>query len=83
MMSATYSALGRLLTYPGAELQASADELAAVIRAEGRVPVRIQKALNRLVEDLKGGDIYSLQEQYVDLFDRSRSLSLNLYDTRP
>ena len=80
MMSATYSALGRLLTYPDAELQASAEELAAVISAEGRVPVRIQKALNRLVEALKGGDIYSLQEQYVDLFDRSRSLSLNLYE---
>lgn len=80
MMSATYSALGRLLTYPDAELQASAEDLAAVIRAEGRVPARIQKALDRLVEALKNEDIYSLQEQYVDLFDRSRSLSLNLYE---
>ena len=33
-----------------------------------------------LVEALGGRDIYDLEEQYVMLFDRSRTLSLNLFE---
>lgn len=80
MMLATYSALGRLLTYPDATLQAAADDLLDVVRREGHVPDRLVKALGRLVEMLKTSDLYELQEQFVELFDRSRSLSLNLYE---
>ena len=80
MMLATYSALGRMLTYPDASLQASVGALVSEIRKEGRVPARIEKALSRLAEGLECEDLYVLQEQYVDLFDRSRSLSLNLYE---
>lgn len=80
MMLATYSALGRMLTYPDARLQSSASELMALIRDEGRIPARIEKALARLAEAFATQDLYGLQEQYVDLFDRSRSLSLNLYE---
>ena len=29
---------------------------------------------------MRSGDLYALQERYVDLFDRSRSLSLNLFE---
>jgi len=79
-MLATYSALGRFLTYPDARLQAAADDLLDVVRREGHVPDRLVKALGRLVEMLKTSDLYELQEQFVELFDRSRSLSLNLYE---
>ncbi len=32
------------------------------------------------MEELGGGDIYDLEEKYVMLFDRSRTLSLNLFE---
>ena len=33
-----------------------------------------------LVQDLEEGDLFDLQESYVMLFDRSRTLSLNLFE---
>ena len=36
-------------------------------------------SLSKLAEELAHGDLYELQERYVWLFDRTRSLSLNLY----
>ncbi|MBP9232996.1 MAG: nitrate reductase molybdenum cofactor assembly chaperone, partial [Phenylobacterium sp.] len=34
----------------------------------------------KLVAEITGDDIYDLQERYTELFDRTRSLSLNLYE---
>jgi nitrate reductase delta subunit len=36
--------------------------------------------LRPLLEEISGRDIYDLEEQYVMLFDRSRTLSLNLFE---
>ena len=33
-----------------------------------------------MIDDLAGGDLYDLQERYVLLFDRTRSLSLHLFE---
>ena len=79
-MAQSYKALALLLTYPTAELQALAPELLRVIEAERLVSPRIRQALARLVGEITGGDIYGLQERYTELFDRTRSLSLNLYE---
>lgn len=79
-MAQSYKALALLLTYPTVELQALAPEVLRVIEAERRVPPRIRQALARLVGEITGGDIYDLQERYTELFDRTRSLSLNLYE---
>jgi nitrate reductase delta subunit len=76
-MIRTFKALSALLSYPSPDLQAGADTLAAAIRGEGLVDAgRIMP----LVEALATGDIWDLQETYVLLFDRSRSLSLNLFE---
>jgi len=79
-MARTYQALAHLLTYPTPELQRLAPQALALIEAEGMVPKAILKALGRLVEQIASGDIYDLQEGYTELFDRTRSLSLNLYE---
>ena len=35
-----------------------------------------------MIDDLAGGDLYDLQERYGLLFDRTRSLSLHLFEPR-
>ena len=79
-MARTYQALACLLTYPTPDLQRLAPEALAIIEAEALIPKTIRKALGRLVAEITGGDIYDLQEAYTELFDRTRSLSLNLYE---
>jgi nitrate reductase delta subunit len=79
-MAITYKALAILLRYPTEDVQAIARDAMAAIAQEGLVPERIQRALEKLARRLAVGDIYDLQEDYVWLFDRTRSLSLNLYE---
>ena len=79
-MARTYQALAHLLTYPTTDLQRLAPAALALIEAEAMIPKTIRKALGRLVAEITGGDIYDLQEAYTELFDRTRSLSLNLYE---
>jgi nitrate reductase delta subunit len=79
-MAKTYRALALLLSYPSAEVQALAREAHDVILAEALVPAKIARALSTLAAELAEGDPYDLQERYVWLFDRTRSLSLNLYE---
>jgi nitrate reductase delta subunit len=79
-MARTYQALAYLLTYPTPDLQRLAPQVMALIEAEAMVPKTLRKALGRLVAEITGGDIYNLQEAYTELFDRTRSLSLNLYE---
>jgi len=79
-MSRTFKALSLLLTYPNAELKEAGRELASAIAAEGLVPAAERQALARLIEEIATGDLYDLQETYVLLFDRTRSLSLHLFE---
>lgn len=79
-MALTYRALALLLTYPSADLKALGPDAMAVIRDEGVVPDTIVRSLGKLVDHMMASDLYDLQEAYVQLFDRTRSLSLNLYE---
>ena len=79
-MALTYRALALLLRYPDAEVQALVPAAIDAIEAEALVPAPIRRALAKLADVLAGGDLYDLQERYVWLFDRTRSLSLNLYE---
>lgn len=76
----TLKALSLLLTYPTRELQGAMSEIGGVLAAETRLTAAARRDLRPLVEALRDGDIYDLQEQYVMLFDRSRTLSLNLFE---
>jgi nitrate reductase delta subunit len=80
MMDRTLKALSLTLSYPTAELQAAMSEIGAVFGADPRIAPVTRAALLMLVEGLGQGDLYDLQERYVMLFDRSRTLSLNLFE---
>ena len=79
-MNLTFRALSALLTYPTAELQRAAGEISEVFDAQRQIPGRIREQLHKLLTELASGDLYDLQERYVLLFDRTRSLSLHLFE---
>ena len=79
-MKRTLKVLSALLCYPTAELQAAVPEMRAALDAEGRLPQKRRDRLDRLLEEIATRDLYDLQERYVLLFDRTRSLSLNLFE---
>lgn len=79
-MIKTFKALSALLSYPGTDLQDACDDIATVLIDERLLsPGTLAKVLP-FVADLGIADIYDLQERFVVLFDRSRSLSLNLFE---
>ena len=79
-MRNTLKVLSALLTYPTAELQAAVPEMRTALDREARLPQRNRDRLDRILEELAAGDLYDLQERYVLLFDRTRSLSLHLFE---
>ena len=76
----TFKAISALLSYPTQELQDAADELRTVIHDDNLVPAAVRRQLDALIDDIATGDLYDLQERYVLLFDRTRSLSLHLFE---
>ena len=69
-MNRTYRALAALLAYPEEELVAALAEIRPLVPREA-MP---------LVDELAARDLFALQERYVSLFDRSRALSLHLFE---
>ncbi|MCB1548303.1 MAG: nitrate reductase molybdenum cofactor assembly chaperone [Hyphomicrobiaceae bacterium] len=76
----TLKVLSALLTYPTEELAAAADELKAVLRSEGVLRGAHLAGVVALIDDLAARDPFDAQERYVLLFDRTRSLSLHLFE---
>ncbi|MCU0790408.1 MAG: nitrate reductase molybdenum cofactor assembly chaperone [Nitratireductor sp.] len=79
-MDRTLKAFSLILSYPTRELQAAMPEIGGVVAADSRLTAAARRALRPLVDDLAKADIYDLEERYVALFDRSRTLSLNLFE---
>ena len=79
-MIVTLKAMSALLSYPGAELQKVAPETAAMLREENLLSAERLDDLAPLLGELASHDLYDLQERFVHLFDRSRTLSLNLFE---
>jgi nitrate reductase delta subunit len=79
-MSLSYRALALLLTYPTEATRALLPAAAEVLADDARIPAAIRRATGRLAEEIATADLYEAQERYVWLFDRTRSLSLNLYE---
>jgi nitrate reductase delta subunit len=75
-----FKALSALLTYPTADLQAAMPDIRAALHDEGLLGPKRQAALVPLLTHLEKTDLTDLQEDYVLLFDRSRTLSLNLFE---
>jgi nitrate reductase delta subunit len=79
-MDRTLKAISLILSYPTRELQHAMPEIGGVLASDTRLTAAARRALRPLVEELNGRDIYDLQETFVMLFDRSRTLSLNLFE---
>jgi len=79
-MIRTFKVLSLLLSYPTAELQGAAPELREALAGEGLLTEARHPDLYRLLDQLGERDLYDLQERYVLLFDRTRSLSLHLFE---
>jgi len=79
-MARTYRALAALLSYPTPELQLAIDDIADVLDDEALIPPGPLAALLPFLAELARADIYEAQSRYVSLFDRSRTLSLHLFE---
>jgi nitrate reductase delta subunit len=79
-MSRTLKALSTLLTYPTADLVQAAGQISEALDKDTRIPASVRDQLHRLLNEMATGDLYDLQERYVLLFDRTRSLSLHLFE---
>jgi nitrate reductase delta subunit len=76
----TFKALSALLSYPSEELQQAIPAIWQAFHAEALLSSEQCAAVEPLLIDLESGDLYDLQERYVLLFDRARTLSLNLFE---
>ena len=79
-MIATYRVLSALLSYPTEEICAAAPAMRAAIAGEGLLRGRAFAGVDRLLAEFETRDLYDLQERHVLLFDRTRSLSLHLFE---
>jgi len=79
-MTATFKVLSALLTYPGDELQEAMPSLIAAVEREALLPAAVRRQLDQLMNEIADGELLDLQERYVLLFDRTRSLSLHLFE---
>ncbi|MBA2919961.1 nitrate reductase molybdenum cofactor assembly chaperone [Sphingomonas sp. MAH-20] len=79
-MQTTLRALAALLGYPSPELQAHAGEVRDALRSEAALPGAALDGLEPLLRRLESRDLLDLQSDYSELFDRSRSLSLHLFE---
>jgi len=76
----SFKALSALLTYPSDELQAAVPAIRAALHDDGLIGPHRHAVLEPLLVHLAEADLTDLQEEYVLLFDRSRTLSLNLFE---
>lgn len=76
----TLKALSALLTYPSRDLALAVPEIEDVLRRDGVLALPQLDALEPLLALLAAEDVYDLQERYGMLFDRTRSLSLHLFE---
>jgi nitrate reductase delta subunit len=79
-MKKTLRTLAALLGYPSAELQAHSGELREALRSEGKLAAADRDRLDDLLLSLESDELLELQAAYSELFDRSRSLSLHLFE---
>jgi nitrate reductase molybdenum cofactor assembly chaperone NarJ/NarW len=75
-----FKALSALLSYPTTDFTEALAEIRAAIENEHLLPAAERSALLDLVDDLRGRDLYDVQESYILLFDRTRALSLHLFE---
>lgn len=76
----TLKALSALLTYPSCDLINALPDIQDQFAADPLLKKAERLALSELITHLGDGDLFDRQEAYGLLFDRTRSLSLHLFE---
>ncbi len=79
-MHKTLKVISLLLSYPDSELQAGMPELKQALAEDNWLAERERERLEQLADNIASADLYDAQERYVLLFDRTRTLSLHLFE---
>lgn len=79
-MQPVLKAISLLLTYPDEHLQAAIPDIRSLIGGAPGLHRRHKALLDSLAANIGDLDLYDAQERYVFLFDRTRSLSLHLFE---
>lgn len=79
-MRLTLRTLAALLGYPSDDLLAHIPDLHTALDAEAALPKATRKRLDALLKRLANSETLDAQAEYTDLFDRSRNLSLHLFE---
>lgn len=72
--------IARLLDYPTLDLQEAANAMIEVIRAEDRLSTDKREVLEQFIQQLRDAALLDIQADYVETFDRGRSVSLLLFE---
>lgn len=75
-----FKALSVLLSYPTTDMREALPQIADVVRTSPLVASRERNDLLDLIGELERDDLLTVEERYVDLFDRGRALSLHLFE---
>ncbi|MFZ2103536.1 MAG: nitrate reductase molybdenum cofactor assembly chaperone [Oricola sp.] len=78
-MNTALKVISLLLSYPTEDIRSAAPELKTAL-LEADVGDREAALLGRLADDIAALDLYDAQERFVLLFDRTRALSLHLFE---
>jgi nitrate reductase delta subunit len=79
-MNISLKIISLLLSYPTEDLLKGVPELKAALAADALTGEREKRLIANLADDIAGLDLYDAQERYVFLFDRTRALSLHLFE---
>lgn len=80
MMHVDLKVLSLLLAYPEMELKQAGPVLIATLDEMSTLSAEQLDGVKELIEAITTRDIFDAQEEYVTLFDRTRSLSLHLFE---
>jgi nitrate reductase delta subunit len=69
-----------LMSYPRAEMLEALDDMANLVERDAMLAQGDKAGLSGLIDHHRHTDLLDLQQQYVDLFDRGRNLSLHLFE---
>ncbi|UAT42880.1 nitrate reductase molybdenum cofactor assembly chaperone [Anaplasmataceae bacterium AB001_6] len=76
----TFKLLGLLLVYPKETIYLESNELLRILRSEQLLSETYIKKIEAFLNIQKTQDLISVQENYVETFDHSRSRSLHLFE---
>lgn len=72
--------LAALLRYPDATFRTAIPELQQALRDEAELPKTRLEELIALLTRLQRGDVFTVESDYVELFDRGRGTALHLFE---